>query len=79
MIVEGKIKKRGFMSYELDTGKEKLPIYSHRGNLLGTTMPSWNTFGGLAKTGQKIKIEGYFQRTLTLRGMVNAFFAVRYI
>ncbi len=79
MIVEGVIEKRGFMSYDLDTGKEKIPIYSPNGNVFGTTRPSWNTFAGLAKDGRKIKIEGYFQRTLTLKGMRNAFFVVRYV
>ncbi len=79
MIVEGTLKKRGFMSYDLDTGKERMPIYCSRGRLWGDHVPSWDTFAGLAKDGRKIKIEGYFERTLTLRGMVNAFFAVRYV
>ncbi len=79
MIVEGVIKKRGFMSYDLDTGKETIPIYSPNGNVFGTTKPSWNTFGGLAKDGRKIKIEGYFERVLTLKGFRQAFMAVRYV
>jgi hypothetical protein len=79
MIVEGIVKKRGFMAYDLDTGKERTPIYAKDGSVFKWTKPSWNTFAGLAKDGRKVKIEGYFQRTLTLKGMKNAFFAVRFV
>lgn len=78
-IIEGTIEKVGFMSYHVNTGKERFPIYSSDGNLLGTTKPSWNTFAGLARVGQRVKIEGIFRKELTLRGFKTAFIAVRYV
>lgn len=78
-IIEGVVEKMGFMSYGLKRDSEIMPLYSHNGNVFGTTTPSWNTFAGLAKDGRKVKLEGFFERTLTLKGMKNVFIAVRYV